>query len=36
VKNHVHNVLEKLQVNRRAEAAAYMRGERMNGGAGLG
>lgn len=27
VKNHVHNVLEKLKVNRRGEAAARLRGE---------
>jgi two-component system nitrate/nitrite response regulator NarL len=26
VKNHVHNILEKLQVRRRAEAAAHVRG----------
>jgi DNA-binding NarL/FixJ family response regulator len=26
VKNHVHNILEKLQVDGRAEAAAYLRG----------
>ena len=29
VKNHVHNVLEKLQVRRRSEAAARVRGERV-------
>jgi two-component system nitrate/nitrite response regulator NarL len=28
VKNHVHNILEKLQVNRRADAVARVRGER--------
>ena len=26
MKNHVHNILEKLQVSRRAEAAAFVRG----------
>lgn len=34
VKNHVHNILEKLQVHRRGEAAARMRGvvrERVSG-----
>jgi two-component system, NarL family, nitrate/nitrite response regulator NarL len=29
VKNHVHNILEKLQVHRRAEAAALLRGARF-------
>ncbi len=29
VKNHVHNILEKLQVERRSEAAARLRGERV-------
>ena len=29
VKNHVHNILEKLQVNRRAEAAARVRAARV-------
>jgi two-component system nitrate/nitrite response regulator NarL len=28
VKNHVHNILEKLQVNRRADAVARVRGDR--------
>ena len=28
VKNHVHNILEKLHVSRRAEAAAQMRAQR--------
>ncbi len=31
VKNHVHSVLEKLQVKRRGAAAAAMRGEGLNG-----
>jgi two-component system, NarL family, nitrate/nitrite response regulator NarL len=31
VKNHVHNVLEKLQVNRRGEAAACLNGEILIG-----
>jgi two-component system nitrate/nitrite response regulator NarL len=30
VKNHVHNILEKLQVQRRGEAAAYMRADRIS------
>jgi two-component system nitrate/nitrite response regulator NarL len=29
VKNHVHNILEKLQVHRRGEAAARMRSARV-------
>jgi len=29
VKNHVHNILEKLKLSRRAEAAAHMRGKRI-------
>lgn len=29
VKNHVHNILEKLQVRRRGEAAAWARGRRL-------
>ena len=30
VKNHVHNILEKLRVNRRGEAAAHIRGITVN------
>jgi DNA-binding NarL/FixJ family response regulator len=30
VKNHVHNILEKLRVNHRAEAAAYLRRQRAS------
>jgi two-component system, NarL family, nitrate/nitrite response regulator NarL len=31
VKNHVHNILEKLNVSRRAEAAAHVRSQRVTG-----
>jgi two-component system nitrate/nitrite response regulator NarL len=34
VKNHVHNILEKLQVNRRGEAAAHLRATRSGSRAG--
>jgi len=34
VKNHVHNILEKLQVHRRGEAAARMRGGERRRGSG--
>jgi two-component system nitrate/nitrite response regulator NarL len=34
VKNHVHNILEKLQVSRRGEAAARLRGETSGGRTG--
>jgi len=33
IKNHVHNILEKLRVRRRGEVAALMRGERFPGAA---
>jgi DNA-binding CsgD family transcriptional regulator len=36
VKNHVHNVLAKLQVHRRGEAAARVRGELSPARAGTG
>jgi DNA-binding NarL/FixJ family response regulator len=32
VKNHVHNILEKLQVHGRLEAAAHLRGDATSGG----
>jgi two-component system nitrate/nitrite response regulator NarL len=35
VKNHVHNILEKLHVSRRAEAAAWMRRHREHGESAL-
>src|SRR6266571_3842650 len=35
VKNHVHNILEKVQVHRRGEAAAQVRGTSRSGSTGL-
>jgi two-component system, NarL family, nitrate/nitrite response regulator NarL len=36
VKNHVHNILQKLQVSRRGEAAARLRVAAARQGAGVG